>query len=292
MTSDSGIERLIYRDERTGVWMMVGHRTTSAARDLAWRVMDALQMDSVNDFKTRDKIIVAISGRLEAMLDSLTAEPASEKGEGSLQDEINQCENCGGSYCGYHRAQVALAAKATPPASPEVIEGSNQFVGDLAGWYLREAGGDIHVFELHPRDTFTNGFRYMRCPTFPPRPMAKLSWKPNVSGQVATVEGGSSYHIYEVRDDRWIWFYGEGDAFTVRSEREAKEACENHLRKTPPREPFTAPPRPELVLVRYKDREQHYTTRDGSNYRTTMGRLLQGIHCVVIDELTGKPIKE
>jgi hypothetical protein len=50
----------------------------------------------------------------------------------------------------------------------------------------------------------------------------------------------------------------------------------------PPRPTFTAPDKPELVRVRYKDREDHYARRDGENFRLASGRLLYGINCEVI----------
>lgn len=54
----------------------------------------------------------------------------------------------------------------------------------------------------------------------------------------------------------------------------------------PPRATFQAPEKPELVKVRYKDREEHYAKRDGENFRLASGRLLYGVNCEVIDERT------
>jgi hypothetical protein len=243
-----------------------------------------------------------------------TAEPASEKGEVEKAFREWLLVN----HWGITNEQIdtkTIAAKATefygnaPPASPEVIEGKGQAVTEeTCGTWIEEDTDSqpaypsrLSFVHRSPGMTFVKGRRYMRCPTFPPRLMAKLSWKPNVSGQVATVEGGSSYHIYEVRDDRWIWFYGEGDAFTVRSEREAKEACENHLRKTPPREPFTAPPKPELLVYRIRKtdltfRGHHSKGRAvlavSSDNKSIEGNRYMMREVEVIDETTGKPIKE
>lgn len=55
-----------------GVWMNDESRCESVARAIAVECMMALEMDHIDDFRTRDKIIVAISGRINRALDEVS----------------------------------------------------------------------------------------------------------------------------------------------------------------------------------------------------------------------------
>jgi len=67
----------------------------------------------------------------------------------------------------------------------QVIEGRGQVVApEYHGWWLRQRieTGHIRAIELgdKPYITFEEGFRYMRCPTFPPRPVFTAPEKPEL----------------------------------------------------------------------------------------------------------------
>ena len=55
------------------VWMVDEKNCISAARSIACLAMDAVGMDSVNDFKNRDRIIKAISTELAGFLNYVEA---------------------------------------------------------------------------------------------------------------------------------------------------------------------------------------------------------------------------
>jgi hypothetical protein len=62
-------------ENRGGVWMMSGKPCQSCAREIAESAMTALLLDP-SDFRLRDKIIVAIAPKVEAMMDAArTANP-------------------------------------------------------------------------------------------------------------------------------------------------------------------------------------------------------------------------
>jgi hypothetical protein len=117
-----------------------------------------------------------------------------------------------------------LAEEATP--HPAIIEGRGQVVTkEQSDLYLEESqNGVIDLVDREPSLMFLQGRRYMRCPTFPPRPI------------------------------------------------------------------FNPPPKPELMLVRYKDCEVHYVLQcdDKRFLMTQNGRLLKAELCVEIDETTGE----
>lgn len=57
---------------KEGVWMHDQERFKSVARMVAIDCMIALGLDHINDFRTRDKIIIAISDRINLALDQAT----------------------------------------------------------------------------------------------------------------------------------------------------------------------------------------------------------------------------
>lgn len=59
---------MLTRCNDTGVWMMDNARFESAARHLAIRAMVAMDLDP-NDFRLRDKVIMATADTLNRMLD-------------------------------------------------------------------------------------------------------------------------------------------------------------------------------------------------------------------------------
>jgi len=82
-------------------------------------------------------------------------------------------------------------------------------------------------------------------------------------------------------------------AITVNTLDEAKRICWEHYLSelgVPSRPTFTPPPKPELMLVRYKDCEVHYVLQcdDKRFLMTQNGRLLKAELCVEIDETTGE----
>lgn len=63
---------MLTRDHNTGVWMMDNERCESAARHLAIRALVAMDLDP-NDFRLRDKVIMATADTLNRMLDDAQA---------------------------------------------------------------------------------------------------------------------------------------------------------------------------------------------------------------------------
>lgn len=87
-------------------------------------------------------------------------------------------------------------------AEPEVIEGRGQAVTtELAGEYLREEpSGKVYLTRMTAETgcVFHAGYRYMRCPAFPPRPPAPppkpelvLVWMYDSSKPVWAVDCGT-----------------------------------------------------------------------------------------------------
>lgn len=73
-----------------------------------------------------------------------------------------------------------LRAKLSPP-QPEVIEGRGQAVESEVACYMEEwPDGCIQLVRFGPDSIFKSGYRYMRCPTFPPRPAFVAPEKPEL----------------------------------------------------------------------------------------------------------------
>ena len=86
--------KIVSRDERTGVWMDKASGN-SASRIIATIAMDAMGMDSWNDFRVRDKIIMAISKRVDAMLSDASGIFAGVEREADEPPEgFTECDTC------------------------------------------------------------------------------------------------------------------------------------------------------------------------------------------------------
>jgi hypothetical protein len=71
-----------------GVWMNDESRCESVARMVAVDCMMALGLDHINDFRTRDKIIVAISDRINRALSEVADEDIYRRAMESMASQF------------------------------------------------------------------------------------------------------------------------------------------------------------------------------------------------------------